>query len=189
MPMKNSNNNIGNRTFRCGAQCLNQLRHRVPQRIPVQNQIETWAEGKINKWEPKGQRTCSVTVWRICLSIPAMKGSNTFPLHCSWLAYCWATKYFALLSRLQTYLALQLKCPYFCPVLTKSGVSELIFVRAPVPNFKNIRPVGPTLIHAGRQADRRIDRWTDRNDGGNRHFCLFMRKHLEWNKEISERKR
>jgi hypothetical protein len=39
MSMKNSNNTIGNRTFRLLAQCLNQVRHRVPRQVDGHNKI------------------------------------------------------------------------------------------------------------------------------------------------------
>ena len=73
----------------------------------------------------------------------AMERTNGFPLHC-----CRDTKYFLLLSTVQTYLCLHVQCQILLSALIKSVVSRNIFVKSSIPNFTKIRPMGASFIHA-----------------------------------------
>ena len=43
---------------------------------------------------------------------------------------------------------------YLSPILTKSGVSRQILVKAPISNFTKIRQVEAALVHADKQTER-----------------------------------
>ena len=62
---------------------------------------------------------------------------------------------------------------YFCPTLTKCGVSRQIFVRFPTSNYTKIRQFGVALIHA--------DRWKGRHGEANGCFSRLMPTRLTTN--------
>jgi hypothetical protein len=54
----------------------------------------------------------------------------------------------------KTYSYLHVKCPYFCPVLTKFGIFFADFsLKSPVSNLMEICRVGAVLIYTDRQTD------------------------------------
>jgi len=64
-----------------------------------------------------------------------------------------ATKYFILLSTIQTYSSLYVKCP----ILIKFGVFQQIFVDVATIKRNEKRPVETALIKAERQTDGWIE--------------------------------
>jgi hypothetical protein len=51
----------------------------------------------------------------------------------------------------KTYWGIHVKARHFCSILTKFEITNRFSWKSPISNFKKIRPVGGTLIHADGQ--------------------------------------